>query len=158
MLQDRLEGMEQIKYALEIRALTIRYADSTVRNIFVPDLFTADGIMDFGSAGCGRFVGREALGAFYSQAKKELTFEAHLVTNHSLVQLEKDRATGYTTTLGLAGFAESPNKIRMDAVTYRDTYVRQEIGWLFNERLITSRTPTNTLPLVALEQEAWSVA
>lgn len=90
-LDDRIRRLEDLEALRELKYRYATYCDDGYDADRLAPLFTADAVWDGGVL--GRFVGREAIRAFFVQCSKIVPFAIHQVTN-PILEIDGDRATG----------------------------------------------------------------
>lgn len=128
----RLEDLEAIR-ALKHRYCT--YCDDGYDAARLAPLFAEDAIWDGGVL--GRFVGREAIRAFFVQCAKLVPFAIHQVTN-PVLEIDGDRASGRWYLWEPIVFASGNRGLWM-AARYDDRYRRERGEWLFESVKIDLR-------------------
>ncbi len=132
----RLEDVEQIR---RLKHAYARLVDDNFRHKELGQLFAEDGVMDGGVF--GRNEGREAIAAFFDGMRSQLTFAMHFMTGETIdVDPSGTSASGHWYLWELGTLDGQAVWI---AMTYNDTYVKQNGKWLFQETnlLINFVTP-----------------
>jgi hypothetical protein len=128
-LEERVQRIEDIE---AIKRLKITYAELCDIG-FPPDelvaLWTPDGVWDAGEF--GRFVGHDAMRAYWSETARVTSFAHHYMVNH-VVDLDPSgvEATGRCYLLGMATREEQAYWM---AVRYRESYRKVGGSWFFTE-------------------------
>lgn len=148
-LDARLQAMEakiqELTDLEAIRSLRFRYHECiNGENLGpIPDLFTADGILDFDYL--GKAQGRQELVEFFQKVDDLLSFVKQFMHNHC-IEVKGDTGTGYA-------FLEAKTVSKGDAyfvaARYDDEYIRQDGVWKFKKMALT---PFFTVPF----KEGWN--
>jgi ketosteroid isomerase-like protein len=148
-LEARMKALETKVQELSdqeaIRALRYRYHEYVNEGKYaeIPDLFTEDGVLDFGYL--GKAKGRGELAKFFQGIPQLLSFVKQFVHNHA-VQVHGDTGTGFSY---LEARTVSKGESYMVAARYDDEYARQNGQWKFKKMALT---PYFTVPL----REGWA--
>lgn len=153
-IEARLQAAEDRE---AIRTLRCRYHECINEGQLaaIPDLFAADGVLDFGHLGKGR--GRDEIAAFFGgvvgsgagpgadEDKPRLYRVKQFIHNH-VVELTGDSGTGYAYLFATPVYQGEAYVV---AARYDDEYVRQGGRWLFRAMRLT---PYYMVPL----KEGWA--
>ena len=128
-LEERVQRLEDVE---AIKRLKITYAE-LCDDGFPPDelvaLWTPDGVWDAGEF--GRFVGHEAMRAYWAETARVTSFAHHYMVNH-VVDLASsgEEATGRCYLLGTA---TREGQAYWMAVRYRESYRKVDGTWFFTD-------------------------
>jgi len=143
-IEERIRRLEDLE---EIRDLRMRYHYYINEGRYedMPELFTEDALIDFGSVGTAR--GKEQIRAFYASAGKSLDLIVQFIHNH-MVEVNGDAASGIAY-LDARYAREGVSMIV--AGRFTETYVRSQSGWRIDKMDVESFF---TVPL----SEGWAAA
>lgn len=130
-LERRLARLEDIEAIRLLKARYARFCDEDYDPEALAPLFTEDAVWDGGVL--GRYEGREAIRAFFSNASKLMPFAIHHVTNPEIevgVGGDGDRAEGRWLLWQPCVHAEGDQALWM-AGGYLDSYRREAGEWRF---------------------------
>ena len=125
-LDRRLRKLEDIE---EIRSLRMRYHYFINEGHFdrFPEIFTEDGIVDFGHV--GQANGAAEIGELFPKIPRSLDFVKQFIHNH-MVDVDGDNATGVSYLE--ARYAKDGDSV-MVAASFREKYRRTSNGWRIAE-------------------------
>jgi|KBSSwiStaDraftv2_1062776.scaffolds.fasta_scaffold964848_2 hypothetical protein len=126
-LQSRIQRLEDLEALRDLKYRYATFCDDGYDADRLAPLFTTDAIWDGGVL--GRFVGREAIRAFFQQCSKVVPFAIHQVTN-PILEVYGDRATGRWYLWEPLVFTAGNRGMWM-AARYDDRYRREGDAWLF---------------------------
>ena len=126
-LERRIRRLEDLEAIRDLKHRYCTHCDDGYDAERLAPLFTADAVWDGGAL--GRFVGREAIRAFFVQCAKIVPFAIHQVTN-PVIEVEGDQATGRWYLWEPIVFAKGNQGLWM-AARYDDRYRRENSAWLF---------------------------
>jgi uncharacterized protein (TIGR02246 family) len=126
-LERRIRHLEDLEAIRDLKHRYCTYCDDGYDAERLAPLFTADAVWDGGAL--GRFVGRDAIRAFFVQCAKIVPFAIHQVTN-PVIQVQGDHATGHWYLWEPLVFAKGNQGLWM-AARYDDRYRRENGAWLF---------------------------
>ena len=148
-LEARVKALEDAVQNLgdqeAIRALRYRYHEciNDGTHADIPDLFTEDGVLDFGYL--GKANGRAELTKFFGGVSQLLSFVKQFIHNH-VIQVHGDQGTGLSYLEAKPVFKGESYLV---AARYDDEYVKQNGQWKFKSMRLT---PYFTVPL----REGWA--
>ena len=148
-LEARVKALEGAVQNLDdqeaVRKLRYRYHEciNEGKHGEILDLFTTDGVLDFGYL--GKAHGRAELAKFFGGVSQLLSFVKQFVHNH-MVQVQGDTGTGLSY---LEAKTVSKGESYLVAARYDDEYVKQNGQWKFKSMRLT---PYFTVPL----REGWA--
>jgi len=129
-LRERIERIEDLE---AIRRLKHRYCelcDDHYNADAIAQLFAQDGVWDAG-AGYGRYVGPDAIAAFFRTMPAAVTFSAHMVLNEQ-IDLLGTTATGRWRAIIPASFRIDGADVPHWLITgYEDAFRREAGTWRF---------------------------
>jgi hypothetical protein len=126
-LESRVQRLEDIEALRDLKYRYATFCDDGYDADRLAPLFTADAVWDGGTL--GRFVGRDAIHAFFLQCSKIVPFAIHQVTN-PILDVDGDRATGRWYLWEPLVFTAGNRGLWM-AARYDDRYRRERGAWLF---------------------------
>lgn len=150
-MEARMQALEAQIVELQdreaLRLLRYRYHECVNEGKLseIPDLFTAEGTLDFGYL--GKAKGKAELKKFFDALPRLLEFVKQFVHNH-VVEVRGNTGTGFSY---LEARTVSKGESYMVAARYDDAYVKENGEWKFTQMNLT---PYFTVPL----REGWAQA
>jgi len=126
-IERRIRRLEDLEALRALKHRYCMYCDDGYDAERLAPLFAADAVWDGGVL--GRFVGREAIRAFFVQCSKRVPFAIHQVTN-PILEIDGERASGRWYLWEPIVFAAGNRGLWM-AARYDDRYRREGGAWLF---------------------------
>jgi SnoaL-like domain len=129
-LEQRLSRLEVIEEIKRLKARYCAYCDDKYDPDGIAGLFTENGTWDGESF--GRYIGREAIRAFFQRASGEITFAAHLVLNPIINVTDADHASGkWRLIMPATVRVDGRSEARWLVGAYEERYVQVGGAWLF---------------------------
>ena len=135
-IEQRLQRLEDESAIKALKAKYCEHCDNSYDPDGIAGLFTQGGVWDGGFM--GRFEGREKIRAHFAGTSAMMGFAIHHVTN-PIIEVDEDRASGQWylwQPCTQTGAQTRKNRAIWLAARYRETYVRADGGWLFDQMII----------------------
>lgn len=133
-LEKRLIALEDIEAIKKLKARYASYCDDNYNADGIASLFVEDAIFDGGDF--GKFVGREEIRKFFSEAPKMIPFAMHYTLN-PIIEVDGNYAIGTWYLFQACTFSKG-NQAVWGSARYNDEYVKVDREWKFKKVVISS--------------------